>query len=265
MGDQEHRQPQRLLQLAGLFVERSRADRVQPGRRLVQKQQVRVQRQRARQPRPLLHPARQFRRIFGTSLGRETSHPDLVGGDFVAQFRADIGIIFADRHFDIFRDGQRGKQRAALKQHAPTLADRQRLIVGTADHRFAKDVDFPLVRGLKADDRPHQHRFAGARPADNAHDLALAHVKVQPVMHHLIAKTVAYAAHRNRDVALLHHGFDPLFLGDDVLMLGHQFHPTQVKNTANIASRTMTRKMACTTAAVVRSPTSSALPLTCIP
>src|SRR3546814_12783908 len=39
----------------------------------------------------------------------------------------------------------------------------------------------------------------------------------------------------------------------------------QVKKTAKKESSTITRKIACTTAAVVRRPTSSALPSTCMP
>src|SRR3546814_7997209 len=41
-------------------------------------------------------------------------------------------------------------------------------------------------------------------------------------------------------------------------LFGHQFHPSVEKKTANIASSTMTRKIAATTAEVVRCPTSSA-------
>ncbi|PAV93685.1 hypothetical protein WR25_26797 [Diploscapter pachys] len=47
--------------------------------------------------------------------------------------------------------------------------------------------------------------------------------------------------------------------------LRHQFHPTQVKNTAKKASSTMTRKIACTTADVVRRPTCSASDSTSMP
>src|SRR3546814_2651853 len=41
--------------------------------------------------------------------------------------------------------------------------------------------------------------------------------------------------------------------------------PIQVKKTAKKESSTITRKIACTTAAVVRRPTSSAFPSTCMP
>src|SRR3546814_12646637 len=41
--------------------------------------------------------------------------------------------------------------------------------------------------------------------------------------------------------------------------------PIQVKKTAKKESSTITRKIACTTAAVVRKPTSSAFPSTCMP
>ena len=47
-------------------------------------------------------------------------------------------------------------------------------------------------------------------------------------------------------------------------LIGHP-HPTFVKNTAKNASSTITVKIAMTTAAVVRVPTSSALLFTCMP
>ena len=48
-------------------------------------------------------------------------------------------------------------------------------------------------------------------------------------------------------------------------VLRHQPHPTSVKNTAKKASMTITAKMPVTTAMVVRRPTSSEFPFTCMP
>ncbi len=56
--DQENRQPQRLLQLQDQLVERGRTDRIKARRRLVQKQQFGIERQRPRQTRTLAHTAR---------------------------------------------------------------------------------------------------------------------------------------------------------------------------------------------------------------
>jgi len=69
----------------------------------------------------------------------------------------------------------------------PTIA-----VVTTID---AEHLDPPLVGGAQADDRTHQHRLAGARPADHAEDLAGPHVQVQAFVDHLRAEAVGQPAH----------------------------------------------------------------------
>ena len=120
-----------------------------------------------------------------------------------------------------------------------------RLVLVAADHRLAEHLDLAGERRLQADDRAHQHRFAGARSADHAEHLAAPDVEIEPVMDDLVAEAVLQAAD-----------------ADDRLVVvgGHQFKPIAVKKTAKKASRTMTRKMPWTTAVVVRRPTSSAFP-----
>src|SRR3546814_5774306 len=83
-------------------------------------------------------------------------------------------------------------------------------------------------------------------------------------MHDLFAKTVAQAAHADRDVIILHRLRDPFLVDGDLFFFRHT-QPIQVKKTAKKESSTITRKIACTTAAVVRRPTSSAFPSTCMP
>src|SRR3546814_14506453 len=74
-------------------------------------------------------------------------------------------------------------------------------------------------------------------------------------MHDLIAKTVAQAAHTDRDIIILHRLRDPFLVDSDLFFFRHT-QPIQVKQTAKKESSTITRKIACTTAAVVRRPTS---------
>src|SRR3546814_11638805 len=80
-------------------------------------------------------------------------------------------------------------------------------------------------------------------------------------MHDLIAKTVAQTAHTDRDIIILHRLCDPFLVDSDLFFFRHT-QPIQVKKTAKKESSTITRKIACTTAAVVRKPTSSAFPST---
>ena len=84
-------------------------------------------------------------------------------------------------------------------------------------------------------------------PPDHAENLA-APTRIEAVMDDLVAEAVLEALHLDDDVPL-----------------GHQAHPMLVKKTAKKASSTITRKMPWTTAVVVLSPTSSALPSTCMP
>ena len=88
-------------------------------------------------------------------------------------------------------------------------------------------------------------------------------------MHHLLAELVLQPAHADGEIVapIIEHRHNfRLFGREQGEFLGHgQFHPSEEKNTAKNASRTMTRKMPCTTAAVVLRPTSSAFALTCIP
>ena len=184
---------------------------------------------------------------LGPASAARPGHHDLVRRDLVEQRQRQFGVELAQRDLDVLGDGQRREQRPALEQHAPALADVHPVGLLDPDGRLAEHGDLARVGHLKPDDRPHQHRLAGTRTADHAQDLARPHVEVQPVVDDLIAEAVAQAA-------------DP----DDVVR-HPQFHPIQVKNTAKKASSTITRKMPCTTADVVRAPTCSASPSTCIP
>src|SRR3546814_12987574 len=83
---------------------------------------------------------------------------------------------------------------STLKQHAPTLANGERLLVRPPYHRLAENLDFPFIGNLKANDRTHQHGFARARPADHTQTPSPAHVEIQLFMHDLIAKPLAQAA-----------------------------------------------------------------------
>ena len=113
-------------------------------------------------------------------------------------------------------------------------------------YRVPQALDLALVGDLKADDRPHQYRFAGSRPADHAQNLPAADVEVDAVVDDLLTEAVPDSPNADNDVVA-------------------HIQPTCEKNTANTASRTITRKIAWTTAAVVRMPTSSELPSTCMP
>ena len=167
------------------------------------------------------------------------------------------GVELLDRHLDVLAHRQRGEQRAALEQHAPAAAHAKLLVgLGFGD-RIPEHAHLALGGRLEADDRAHQHALAGARAADNAEDLAPADVELEPFVDRLIAEAVDQAAHLDRMLAV-----EPP--AACAVRFAHP-QPTSVKNTAKIASSTITAKIAWTTALVVRMPTSSLFPATCIP
>src|SRR3546814_8816396 len=98
-------------------------------------------------------------------------------------------------------------------------------------------------------DRAHTNRVSGARASDHPENLAAADIEIEILMDDLFAEAVLQAA--NAD--------------DRFTTVGHQIHPIQVKKTAKNASSTITRKIACTTALVVRRPTCSASDSTSMP
>ncbi len=105
-------------------------------------------------------------------------------------------------------------------------------------------MDFAFFGCLKADDRPHQHRFARAGAADDAQYFALADVEVEIFVDDLIAEAVLEPSHGDSDIALLDRLVDTRLFGGSFFFLSHQFHPSQVKKTAKKASITITRKIA---------------------
>ena len=123
VGNQEHRQVERILQFPGQLIERCRTDRIKARCRLVQKQQLRIERQRPGKSGALAHAARQLGRIFARRFNRQTGQHDLVESDFMAQLIADLGIEFLERDFDVLSHRQRREQRPALEQHPPAAAD----------------------------------------------------------------------------------------------------------------------------------------------
>src|SRR6185369_3259231 len=147
---------------------------------------------------------------------------------------------------DVLGHRQGREQRAVLEQDTPAAANILGFVLGPVEHILAKHFDHAGIGFLQTDNRAHQHRFAGARAADHAEDLAAVDGQVEILVDDLLAEAVPEAPHANER------------------LVGH-FHPIEVKKMANTASRMMTRKIDWTTAVVVRSPTCSDVPSTSMP
>src|SRR4051794_9850052 len=93
--DQENGEVEPLLERQDKLIERGGRDRIEAGRRFVEKQKLGVERECAGQTGALYHATRQLRREFGTCVRRKAAHGDLVGRDFVEQRLLDAGEILA--------------------------------------------------------------------------------------------------------------------------------------------------------------------------
>ena len=102
-------------------------------------------------------------------------------------------------------------------------------------------------------------------PADHAENLPALHIQIEVFVDHLITEGIDQPANTHRVLALKPLVPLRLFLAENLVDDSVHPQPIPVKNTAKNASSTMTVKIAWTTALVVRSPTSSELPRTCIP
>src|SRR5262249_48992108 len=122
--------------------------------------------------------------------------------------------------------------------------DGAQLRFGEVRDVVAADAHRAGERALQSQDGPQEHRLARARAADDAEHLVLVDLHVEPVVHHLPAEAVHQAAH-------FHHRAHQIFI--------------RMNSTANSASASSTRKIACTTATVTRCPSSRAEPRTCMP
>ncbi len=114
------------------------------------------------------------------------------------------------------------------------------------------------LRTLQAEDRPQQHRLAGARTADDAEYFVLHHDHVEVVVHDLRAEAIDDAERLDHRLAIWRCP------DEAVRALGHQ-RSSSMNSTANSASARITRKIDCTTAIVVSLPSSRDESRTCIP
>ena len=66
----------------------------------------------------------------------------------------------------------------------------------------AEDFDRSRLFVQQAEDRPRQHRFAGARGSDKAQHFAAIEVEIEPIHHQMVAEAHLEAAHANDDFAV---------------------------------------------------------------
>ena len=147
-----------------LIGEVGAGERVESGKRFVQKQHLWVHRERARHVHPLTHPARKLCRAAGRGVAE--AHHFHVMVDFRRPLRLwHLREDRVDREADIAVHRQPGHQRVALEDHAAFPA--------RASDRFVFEEHFAGGRQIEPSHQIDEGRFPGAGEAEEDEELAL--------------------------------------------------------------------------------------------
>src|SRR2546426_1529363 len=214
--DQQHRDVEPLPHRVQQLRQTRRLLRVEAGRRLVQQQQPRPHRERARDLDTPLDPRRQVarQRACGTV---EVEHVKdracafhrrafRVRGERQME-RVAERVAPAERvhrHDQVLGDGHRAPQLEVLK--CARDAEARSHVRRRIDQRVAFEEDRALVRGDDAGDAVEERRLAGAVGTDQAEDLAAVQVQRHSVQSDDSAEAhcdVAYTQHRHATFTFL--------------------------------------------------------------
>ena len=147
-------------------VDLGRGNRIEPGARLVDEQDRRVERHRPRQPGALLHAAGQ---IAGHLVVRRL---EADGGELLPRLLAHVAArelrVPSQRERDVVADRHRIKERRILKQEPHVLTHLPELAPAHVRDVALLDEDAAAIRLHQADDVPERDALAGAAPAEQA-------------------------------------------------------------------------------------------------
>src|SRR6266849_4538871 len=163
VGHDDDGRTQALPQLEDQVVEPSRAHRVEPRGGLVEEEDVRVERDRPRQPGPLLHAAADLRGIVVLEAA-QTDQRELQRRDLPDLGGRQIGVL-PERQPDVLGERERAEERAALVEDAEApehplarLGARPREALGVVE-------DLPRRGLVQAEQVPEQRALSGSAPA----------------------------------------------------------------------------------------------------
>ena len=182
MGDHHHGQAVFTPQPGDQIVHIDADARIERAKRFVEQQDARMFDQRLGQRQPLLHAARQLRRILVTGVRQPDGFEHRFGfGQRGAAARAEqtakhrCGRAFeAEQHIADHR--QMRKDRIALEHNAA---------IGAAfgAHRFAIEQDLAAAGGFLPQDQPQKGAFARARRSDHRDEGAGGDGQINPFEH----------------------------------------------------------------------------------
>ena len=244
VGDQEDGEVEPLLEPQDQFVERGRGDRVEPGRRLVEEQQLRIERQRPRQPGALA-PCRPTAPTDIWARRRAGARPSRSCSDAIS---SSSGGLMYGKYSRI--GTSTFSATVSVENKAPfwnRMPQRRRMFLASSSSRpiiFSPSTSISPSAGVC---RPMIERISTDLP-----------VPEPPTTPRISPRQTS----RSRSSWMT---CSPKRLASPrTVMIGWDVahsQPTELKKTANTASRTITRKIDWTTAVVVRRPTSSRIAL----
>src|SRR5690606_29080863 len=174
-------------------VDDVRHNRVEAGRRLVEKDDLRLGGDRAGEGDPLLHAAGQLRRPELSYIRAEADARQLLERDDL-RLRSRHALTLDQAEGDVLPDRQAVEQRAALEEH-PELGVHALALARREMHDvLSVDLDRAAIGVNDAEDRLEEHRLAGAGAADDDERLAAPDIEIHPLQHLLAAEALVQIA-----------------------------------------------------------------------
>ena len=197
--DHHDGQAEEVAQCQHELIDAAGADGIQPRRGLVQKQQLRIQRECTRHRGALHHAAAERRRVQRADLGRQPRHGQFGVGDVVDQGTVQCGV-FTQGQTDVFLHRQRAEEPAVLEHHAPALAQCARILfVSHFCEIDPQNMDRARIGLMQKHHLAQQGRLARAAATDQRKNLRALNLEVDVVVHDVAAKAGA-------DLAQCDHG-----------------------------------------------------------
>lgn len=196
VGDHHDGEPQIFLQDSKQLDKVVGKIRIETGRRFVKHQQLRLQRQGAGQSHPLDHSSRQFGRHQQAVPWFKLDHAELEKDQIADHVLVEHSQL-AHGKGDVVIDGERGKQRTLLKEHAEPAAHTSANHGIGIEHRMPEEADRTRVRRQKTDDLSQQRRLPAPGAADETKNLPRLDIKINLAMNHGVTKTRAHPANLN--------------------------------------------------------------------
>jgi hypothetical protein len=152
------------------LFESRRGHRVEPAGRLVEEDDVGIERHRAGDRGALHHAAADLGRRE-VARAAEVDEPQLRLRDEVHRLVRDARVLL-EREADVLHQRHVAEQRAELVHHAEALQDREAPLALRLRDVLARDEDAARERPVQADQVLEQHRLPAARAAEDREHLA---------------------------------------------------------------------------------------------